>query len=85
LAYESQRKNRMRLAIAKGRKIREAPGGGPSLLEPFPPKPARMRWKTYLDRRRKADDAERVFAEGLAELAARWRRMRGWVATPVVN
>ena len=47
LAYESQRDERATRLISKAQKIRRHLGGSASLLEPFPPKPKGMHWRTY--------------------------------------
>jgi hypothetical protein len=47
LVYEVQREDRATRLIARAQKIRRRLGGQASLLEPFPPKPKGMHWRTY--------------------------------------
>jgi hypothetical protein len=47
LRYESERENRQMRLLSKAQKIRARLGRSASLMEPFPPKPRKMRWTTY--------------------------------------
>lgn len=47
LAYTSQRQSVFERALRRARKTRQKLGQRPSLLDPFPPKPPRIWWKTY--------------------------------------
>jgi hypothetical protein len=58
LAYASQQETPRDRNIGQARKIRMRLGGGPSLLDPFPPKPKRMHWRTYQRLRARAQAAE---------------------------
>jgi hypothetical protein len=48
LTYASQNETRTLRNIRRARKIRMRLGGGFSFAEPFPEKPPRMHWRTYL-------------------------------------
>jgi hypothetical protein len=58
LAYESQQETPMRRGVFKAQKIRMRLGGSVNLFEPFPGKPKRMHWRTYLRLRARAEAAE---------------------------
>jgi len=45
----------MTRALVKAQTIRVRLGGSPAMHKPFPPKPKRMRWKTYRLLRAKAE------------------------------
>ena len=60
LAYESQRKDRLRRLVSKAQKIRHRLGGSTSLKEGFPPKPKWMHWRTYERLQRQASAVESV-------------------------
>jgi hypothetical protein len=47
LVYASQSESPQHRALSKSQKIRMRLGGGPSILDPFPGKPPKMRWRTY--------------------------------------
>jgi hypothetical protein len=47
LSYASQREPPSMRGLLKARKIRTRLGGGPNLLDDFPPRPAGMRHRTY--------------------------------------
>ena len=47
LSYESQQEPPHGRALLKAQKIRMKLGGTGSMADPFPPKPKRMRWRTY--------------------------------------
>jgi len=73
LVYASQRATAADRATTRAQGIRLRLGGSASLLVPFPEKPPRMRWRTYLALRAKAEEAEdRTFAE-VAAWAAQFR------------
>ena len=48
----------MRRGVSQAQKIRMRLGGSVSLFEPFPEKPIRMHWRTYLRLRARAEAAE---------------------------
>jgi hypothetical protein len=48
LAYASQQESPRFRNISRSRNIRMRLGGSPDLFEPFPKKPPRMHWRTYL-------------------------------------
>jgi hypothetical protein len=52
-------------AIRREQKIRVRLGGGHSILDPLPPKPKGMHWRTY------AQCAERI-AQGGADITKGW-------------
>jgi hypothetical protein len=56
LAYASQNETPTLRAINRVRKIRMRLGGGFSFAEPFPEKPPRMHWRTYLRMRAAAGE-----------------------------
>jgi hypothetical protein len=58
LAYESQQETPMRRGVFQAQKIRVRLGGSVNLFEPFPEKPKRMHWLTYLRLRARAEAAE---------------------------
>jgi hypothetical protein len=60
LAYESTREKPHERTLRRVQAIRRRLGGSPNLLEPFPPKPPRMHWKTYWRLLEQADAAEAV-------------------------
>lgn len=80
LVYASQRAMAGDRAITDAQAIRLRMGGSASLLVPFPEKPSRMRWRTYLALKAKADEADdRSFAHVAAwtakfraSIARRW-------------
>jgi hypothetical protein len=47
LRYASQREDYAHRAMSKAQAIRVRLGGRAAMLDEFPPKPKRMRWKTY--------------------------------------
>lgn len=47
LSYRSQREDEWNRALSKAQAIRVRLGGGAGIDHSFPPKPKRMRWKTY--------------------------------------
>jgi len=72
LSYPSQRKTSLARGIDRLAQRRKSLGGSGSLIDPFPPKPKRMRWTTYSrlveeDQR----DCEQYFAASVAALDRR--------------
>jgi hypothetical protein len=68
LAYESQQETPKQRGVSKAQKIRMRLGGTVNLFEPFPEKPKRMHWRTYLRLRARAEAAE----HNSNELAIQW-------------
>jgi hypothetical protein len=64
LAYESQQEIPMRRGVSQAQKIRMRLGGSVNLFAPFPEKPERMHWRTYLRLRARAEAAEH-YSNGL--------------------
>ena len=60
--------------LRRARKAREKLGGRPALVDPFPRRPARMRWSTYAALREQALSAERAYLLSIAEATAEARR-----------
>jgi hypothetical protein len=58
LAYESQREAPHDRALTRTQAIRMKLGGSGSMADPFPTKPKRMHWRTYLSYLRKAEEAD---------------------------
>ncbi len=58
LAYASQQETPMHRGIGQAQKIRMRLGGSANLCDPFPEKPKRMHWLTYLRLRARAEAAE---------------------------
>jgi hypothetical protein len=58
LAYASQQEALRHRGVYRVQKIRMRLGGSASLREPFPEKPERMHWRTYLKLRMQAETAE---------------------------
>jgi hypothetical protein len=58
LAYASQHEIARHRGISQAQKIRTRLGGSANLCEPFPQKPKRMHWRTYLRLRERAEAAE---------------------------
>jgi hypothetical protein len=48
LAYACQQETPMYRGVNRAQKIRMRLGGSPNLCEPFPEKPKRMHWRTYM-------------------------------------
>jgi hypothetical protein len=72
LSYPSQRKTSLERGIDRLSQRRRNLGGSGSLIDPFPPKPKRMHWKTYSrlvgeDQR----DCERYLSASVAALDRR--------------
>jgi hypothetical protein len=64
LAYASQQETPMRRGVNQAQKIRMRLGGSVNLFAPFPEKPERMHWRTYLRLRARAEAAEH-YSNGL--------------------
>jgi hypothetical protein len=58
LAYSSQQETPMHRLLGQAQKIRMRLGGSARLCEPFPEKPKRMHWCTYLRLRARAEARE---------------------------
>jgi hypothetical protein len=58
LAYASQQESPRFRNISGSRKIRMTLGGSPNLCDPFPEKPRRMHWHTYLRLRVRGETAD---------------------------
>jgi hypothetical protein len=72
LTYDSQQQTALHRGLEQARKIRMRLGGGADLLEPFPPKPKGMHWRTFDRLRARAEAA--LFRSNLA-LKARTRSL----------
>lgn len=66
LAYASTREEPYERALRRSQAIRQRLGGSPNLLAPFPPKPPRMHWRTYLRLAEEAMACEAAWGAGLA-------------------
>ncbi len=58
LAYTSQQEGLRHRGVYRAQKIRMRLGGSANLCDPFPEKPKRMHWRTYLRIRTQAERAE---------------------------
>jgi hypothetical protein len=76
LAYESQQETPMQRGVFKAQKIRMRLGGTVNLFEPFPEKPKRMHWRTYLRLRARAEAAEHYSNELTLQWLNRLHRSR---------
>jgi hypothetical protein len=76
LAYESQQETPMQRGVFKAQKIRMRLGGSVNLFEPFPEKPKRMHWCTYLRLRARAETAEYYSNELTMQWLNRLKRSR---------
>ena len=76
LAYESQQETPMRRGVFQAQKIRMRLGGSVNLFEPFPEKPKRMHWLTYLRLRARAEAAEHYSDELTMQRFNRLKRSR---------
>jgi hypothetical protein len=76
LAYESQQETPMRRGVFQAQKIRMRLGGSVNLFEPFPEKPKRMHWLTYLRLRARAEAAEHYSNELTTQWLNRHKRSR---------
>ena len=74
LNYTSQREADRDRALSKAQAIRKRLGGSPAMYEPFPDKPKRMRWKTYVRWQEKYADAEMQYELALDEWMERMER-----------
>ena len=74
LAYWSQNHGKVDRAYDRAFEIRRSLGGPGNVVEPFPPKPKWMRWRTYWRRHRECLEAEAVGLRYMAAALDRWRR-----------
>jgi hypothetical protein len=77
LAYESQQETPMQRGVSKAQKIRMRLGGSVNLFEPFPEKPLRMHWRTYLRLRARGEAAEHYSNELTLRWLNRLKRSQG--------
>lgn len=83
LVYQSQRESGGDRALTRAQAIRRRLGGSANMLEPFPPKPRGMHWRTYLRLRRAARAAEARYDMAFWGKMQRWGAMLGQpVAVP---
>jgi hypothetical protein len=68
LSYTSQRQDGTNRALSKAQAIRKRLGGSAAMLQPSPPKPKGMRWKTY---RRLRAKSEELWSTGLRAVLGR--------------
>jgi hypothetical protein len=71
LSFPSQRQGALDRAIERASKIRARLGGGPGIVDPFPPRPKGMKWRRYI---RLAETAQRAEARA-------WGISGAWLAT----
>ena len=76
LAYASQQESPLSRGISRVQKIRMKLGGSPSLMDPFPEKPRRMHWRTYLHLRARAQAAEALSNTATMEWVTRLKQRR---------
>jgi hypothetical protein len=76
LAYASQQETPMQRGVGQAQKIRMRLGGTVNLFEPFPEKPKRMHWCTYLRLRARAEAAENYSNELTLQWLNRLHRPR---------
>ena len=76
LAYESQQESPRQRGVGQAQKIRMRLGGSVNLFEPFPEKPKRMHWRTYLRLRARAEAAEHYSYELTIQRFNRLKRSR---------
>jgi hypothetical protein len=74
LVYASQREDRMSRQMSRAQKVRLRLGGSASLLEPFPPKPKGMHWRTYARLRWRELAAHEAFLLAMREHIGRFDR-----------
>jgi hypothetical protein len=67
LRYSSENEGAFGRAIGRAQRLRMRLGGSPSLVEPFPPKPKGMHWKTY----RRLEQLDRRLVGGITAAAGR--------------
>lgn len=65
LAYASSRESAADRGTRKAQNIRQRLGGSTNLMQPFPPKPKGMHWRTYDRLEAEAEAAHRVALVGL--------------------
>jgi hypothetical protein len=68
LGYASQQERGHHRALSMLQRIRRRLGGTASLAEPFPAKPARMRWRTYQALRARCRSLEQRYVEGFNQV-----------------
>jgi hypothetical protein len=74
LAYASQQEPVQFRGITEAQKIRARLGGSADLRQPFPDKPARMHWRTYLRLRNRAEAAVASSSGLITQWITRLRR-----------
>lgn len=74
LAYRSQLQASAERPRLIAQRIRRSLGGSPSLFEPFPAKPPKMHWRTYVRIREKCEHFETLAVARLAASVDGWGR-----------
>ena len=73
LIYGSQAESQLYRMMRRAQKLRRKLGGPTSLLYPFPQRPGRMRWTTYVRLRREGEELEARISEGIRAFADKQR------------